>query len=69
MNDLFKLRVPGRRAGSRAGSETPARDQDATRHESGPTIGAMPTNLDIRPLTPERIQDLAALFEQGRDPN
>ena len=28
----------------------------------------MPTDLDIRPLTPERFPDLAALFEQGGDP-
>ena len=31
-----------------------------------PTIGCVP--LDIRPLTPERLPDLAALFEQGGDP-
>ena len=24
--------------------------------------------LDVRPLTPERFQDLAALFEEGGDP-
>ena len=28
----------------------------------------MATNLDIRPLTPERLPDLASLFEQGGDP-
>src|SRR4051812_14896900 len=28
----------------------------------------MPADLDIRPLTPERFPDLAALFEQGGDP-
>jgi len=28
----------------------------------------MTTRLDIRPLTPERLPDLAALFEQGGDP-
>jgi GNAT superfamily N-acetyltransferase len=35
--------------------------------------GSLPTydrrmSLDIRPLTPERLPDLAALFEQGGDP-
>jgi GNAT superfamily N-acetyltransferase len=28
----------------------------------------MTTDLDIRPLTPERLPDLASLFEQGGDP-
>ena len=28
----------------------------------------MAPNLDIRPLTPERLPDLASLFEQGGDP-
>jgi hypothetical protein len=28
----------------------------------------MATDLDIKPLTPERIPDLATLFEQGGDP-
>jgi GNAT superfamily N-acetyltransferase len=28
----------------------------------------MTTHLDIRPLTPERLPDLASLFEQGGDP-
>lgn len=28
----------------------------------------MATTLDIRPLTPERLPDLASLFEQGGDP-
>jgi len=28
----------------------------------------MPTRLEIRPLTPDRLPDLAALFEQGGDP-
>jgi GNAT superfamily N-acetyltransferase len=30
--------------------------------------GSMTTDLDIRPLTPERLPDLASLFEQGGDP-
>jgi len=25
--------------------------------------------MEIRPLTPERLPDMAALFEQGGDPN
>jgi GNAT superfamily N-acetyltransferase len=32
------------------------------------TIETMTTGLDIRPLTPERLPDLAELFEQGGDP-
>ncbi len=28
----------------------------------------MPADLDIQPLTPDRLPDLAALFEQGGDP-
>ena len=42
--------------------------RDTTRHETRPTIDPVPTYLDIRPLTPERFPDLAALFEQGGDP-
>ena len=34
----------------------------------GHTIGVMATTVDIRPLTPERLPDLASLFEQGGDP-
>jgi GNAT superfamily N-acetyltransferase len=41
---------------------------DGTWHETRHTIAAMPTDLDVQPLTPARFPDLAALFEQGGDP-
>jgi GNAT superfamily N-acetyltransferase len=35
---------------------------------SPPNISPMARGLDIQPLTPERLPDLASLFEQGGDP-
>jgi GNAT superfamily N-acetyltransferase len=38
------------------------------RGRSPRTILSMATDLEIKPLTPERLPDLAGLFEQGGDP-
>src|SRR3954470_94040 len=49
-------------------SHAPSSNMTAAVRYSGLPSPAMTAPLDIRPLTPERLPDLASLFEQGGDP-